>query len=99
MTEFDSDSSTVSGEASTVSEAATLTDRVLGRNLFVVKAAVFFAAMLAVTYLAHGLAGSHELKQLVAIVKWFTVMLAVGTLALGLFVKTVGGILRYRRDR
>lgn len=97
MTRFDADSTTVAGEDSTVSEAATLTDRVLGRNVLVVKAALFFAAMLALSYVAYGLAGSHELRQLAAIAKWFTVMFMVCATLLALVVKSVGAVQRHRR--
>lgn len=92
MSEFDADSTTVAGEESTVSEAANVTDRVLGRNVFVLKAAAFFAVTFALTHLAHWAASSPEARQLTAIGKWFTVIFAVGTLGMALVIKSVSAI-------
>lgn len=97
MSEFDADSATVAGEESTVSEAATVTERVLGRNVFVFKAAAFFVVMFGFTHLAHWAASSPEARQLTAIGKWFTVIFAVGGLGLALVVNVVGAIQRRRR--
>lgn len=99
MTRFDADSSTVSGETSSVTQAATLTERVLGQNVFVAKLALAFGVMLGANYLVYGLAHTPEIKQLAAIGKWFTAMLGGGALALALVIKTVGALQRLRGGR
>lgn len=99
MTRFDADSSTVSGETSSVTQAATLTERLVGQNIFVAKLALVFAVMLGASYLVYGLAHTHEIRQLAAIGKWFTVLFASGALGLALVIKTVGAIQRFRSGR
>jgi FtsH-binding integral membrane protein len=99
MSRFDADSSTVAGEESSVSEAASLTERVLGRNLFAAKVAAFYVAMFALTYVANWAASSSATRQLTAIVKWFVVIFAAGTLVLGLVVKVSTAVMEYRRGR
>jgi lipid-A-disaccharide synthase-like uncharacterized protein len=99
MSRFDADSSTVAGEESTVSEAASVTERVLGQNPLAFKVAAFYVVMFGLTYVANWLAGSSASRQLVAIVKWFIVIFAVGTLLMGLVVKLSGVIMKRRRGR